>query len=141
MRKVLVWAVGIVVGLGVAVFALQMLASETGEVVVLRVNAEDAESTTRLWVVEHDGDLWLRGSPQAGWRLRLASAPQAELERHGQRLACVAEPDPKLSERINDLMAEKYGWRDRVIETLVGSRDGAIPMRLRCHAATAAAAP
>jgi len=37
-------------------------------------------------------------------------------------------------------MAAKYGWRDRVIEALVGGRDEDIPMRLRC-AAMAAGAP
>ena len=134
MRKFLGWSVGLLLALVLGVFALQMIASETGEVVVLHSLEDGTEVTTRLWVVEYDGDLWLRGGPDSGWRLRVVEVPSVALERQGQRLICDAEAAPALRDRINALMAEKYGWRDRVIEALVGGRDQDIPMRLRCTA-------
>ena len=60
VRKILGWSFGLVVVLLVGIFAAQMIASETGEVVVLHTRDAAGETTTRLWVVEHDGDLWLR---------------------------------------------------------------------------------
>jgi hypothetical protein len=134
MRKIIGWAIGLLLAVAVGVFGLQVIASETGEVVVLHTTAAGTESTTRLWVVEFDGDLWLRGGADSGWRQRLVDAGRAELERQGRRLACDAEAVPAEIERINALMAEKYGWRDRVIEVLVGGRAEDIPMRLRCAA-------
>ena len=47
---------------------VQGIASETGEVVVLTTveQASGDTATTRLWVVEHDNTLWLRGSASVG---------------------------------------------------------------------------
>ena len=141
MRKVLGWSFGVLAALLVGVFVAQMIASETGEVVVLHTRDGAGEKTTRLWVVEHDGDLWLRsGGGASGWYERVETHPRVGLERHGRRLECTAEPTPASGTIINSLMAEKYGWRDDLIGVLVGGRDAAIPVRLRCEAPAPAAA-
>jgi hypothetical protein len=55
--------VGSIFGLLLLIVLLQGVASETGEVVVLTSvdQATSAPTTTRLWVVDHDGAMWLRG--------------------------------------------------------------------------------
>tara|TARA_Y200000002_G_scaffold164150_1_gene135461 strand:- start:2045 stop:2203 length:159 start_codon:yes stop_codon:yes gene_type:complete len=47
----------------VVIVLLQGVASETGEIVVLTSvdQATSAHTTTRLWVVDHDGGMWPRG--------------------------------------------------------------------------------
>ena len=54
---------GSVFALLLFVVLLQGVASETGEVVVLTSvgQATGAATTTGLWVVDHDGAMWLRG--------------------------------------------------------------------------------
>ena len=66
--KLLGKLIGTVFALVVAIFMLQGIASETGEVVVLTTveQARGDTATSRLWVVEHDNTLWLRGSAQSG---------------------------------------------------------------------------
>lgn len=132
MRRFLGWTIGLVLAAAFAVFGLQMVASETGEVVVLHTTADGAQQTTRLWVVELDGDLWLRsGGGDSGWYARLVAEPRVGLEREGRLASYTAEPEPSRRDAINAAMREKYGWRDRVIELLVGGRDAAVPVRLR----------
>ena len=60
-------------------FGLIMLASESGEVVVLESQDDQGEvQSTRLWVVDHDGSMWLRaGDDQSGWYQRLMNNVQA----------------------------------------------------------------
>ena len=103
--------------------AVQMVAAETGEVAVLYVT--DAQGTvheTRVWIVDRDGALFIRGGSQAGgWSERAAAHPSVELERDGQRRAYQAMPQASESTRkqINGLFAEKYGWRDAYISYFV----------------------
>jgi len=135
MRKWLGWSLGALFGLFAGLFLLQIIASESGEVVVLHTAEGAGTATTRLWVVEHDGDLWLRsGGGESGWYARLQADARIKLERGGRTLLCVAEPEPAMRDVINDLMAAKYGWRDRVIGIMVGGRDAAIPVRVRSGA-------
>ena len=134
MRTVLV-GVGavfaVVLGLGVAFGAISMLASESGEVVVLHTADASGEAhTTRLWVVEHDGAWWLRaGSPDNAWLARLRERPEVEVERRGEARAFTAVPVPEARDPINDLMREKYGLADRWIDWTLG-REDAVPVRL-----------
>ncbi len=128
--RVLGWMVGALMLVLVVVFGLQVIASESGEVVVLHTDDDGRDATTRLWVVDHDGRQWLRASPDSGWFQRLQLSPRVELERQGQRGAYQALPDPTMAARINALMAEKYGWRDDVIAVLVGGREDAVAVGL-----------
>ncbi|MCC5884924.1 MAG: hypothetical protein JJT88_00650 [Gammaproteobacteria bacterium] len=130
MWKVMAWVAGVVFGLALAAFALQFVASESGEVVVLETRSGDGMARTRLWVVEDAGSLWLRGGPGSGWHQRVMADPLVAVERQGVRRSYRAHPEPTSSERIHSLMAAKYGWRDQVISWFVGDRSSDVPFRL-----------
>ncbi len=122
---------GALVALLLAVIVLEIIASESGEVVVVTTTGADGvEAETRLWVVDHDGSAWLRsGSPASGWYQRMQANPQITVERDGQEFTARIEPLPAMRDAINAEMAEKYGWADAYIGMLFG-RDDAIPIRL-----------
>jgi len=113
------------------VVALEIIASESGEVVVLHTQGSQGEAEeTRLWVVDHQGSAWLRsGSPASGWYQRLLANGQVRVERGEDAFTATAQPDVAQREVINARMAEKYGWADDYISLLFG-RDDAIPVRL-----------
>ena len=129
--RILMWVIGGLVGLLSTLGIAQLLASESGEVVVLTTrDGAEASHETRLWVVDHEGAPWLRaGADVQGWYLRLSAEPQVEVERSGTKTFYTALPEPALRERINGLMLVKYGWADQFIGVLFG-RDAAIPIRL-----------
>lgn len=122
---------GYAVLLIVLVFGLQIVASESGEVVVLTTTDETgAAQTTRLWVTDHDGSAWLRaGAEQQGWFQRLLKNPQIRVERAGVAAEYRASPEVAARDAINGLMAEKYGWADALIGMMFG-RDDSVPIRL-----------
>jgi hypothetical protein len=124
-------AVAALFGLFIVVMALQMIASESGEVVVLTtIDAAGAPEETRLWVVDYQGAAWLRaGSAGAGWYARLRESPSIHVRRDGIDTAYHAAPVPEATAEINRLMASKYGWADRYIGLLF-SRDDAVAIRL-----------
>jgi hypothetical protein len=128
--RLLAWLVGAVLMLAVGVGLLQIIASETGEVVVLTTLDGESARTTRLWVVDHDGGQWLRGGPGSGWYQRLLSQPAVELERGGETRSYLAEPVPAMAATINAQMAAKYGWRDRAVSLFSGDRSDAVTVRL-----------
>lgn len=131
MWKGLSWFIGAVLGLALAAFALQIIASESGEVVVLETRAGDSFASTRLWVVEDEGWLWLRsGGEGSGWYRRLVADPNVTLKRAGTQSAYRAHPQADRIQRINELMAAKYGWRDTVVGWFVGDRSHDVPVRL-----------
>ncbi|HEX7035646.1 MAG TPA: hypothetical protein VF210_07720 [Pseudomonadales bacterium] len=119
-----------VMALAVLYFGLQVFASEGGEVVVLYTG--DDEQATRLWVVDDAGAIWLRSGAggDSGWFRRLEDDPHVALERSGTRRRYLATPVPEMTGRINALMREKYGWRDRVISLTVAGREDAVAIRL-----------
>ncbi len=121
----------LVVWLFVGVMGLQMIASESGEVVVLSTRGDgDQAEETRLWVVDHEGHQYLRsGQEQAGWFVRLKAQSRIGLDRNGQRNAYDAVLHVEKRAVINDLMRTKYGWADEFIGFLFG-RDDATPIRL-----------
>jgi len=106
--------------------ASYVAAAESGEVVVL--HAGDTE--TRLWVVEHDGALWLRGDPGAGWVAALRADPEVVVDRADERRDFIAEPVPEELATINELMAEKYGRGHTYIGFFLGQWKDALPIRL-----------
>ena len=110
---------------------LQALASESGEVVSLTTHDHQGRTrVTRLWVVEYEGAEWLRaGSPGSTWFERLKENPKIELKRKSHTLFYHAVPVPSMRSTINQLMREKYGWRDRYVSFFY-SRDDAMPIRL-----------
>lgn len=128
--RILGWIVGVVMLVFVVVFGLQVVASESGEVVVLHTDDAGRDATTRLWVVDHDGRQWLRASTDSAWLARLQASPRVELERADRRSAYRASVEAGMADRINALMAQKYGWRDDVIAVLVGGREDAVAVSL-----------
>ena len=143
MKRIAI-GLGVVVTLVALVGLSQLLASESGEVVVLTTTQADGSAVqTRLWIVEHDGDVWLRiGQPGSGWHLRIQSEPDVDVERGGSSVAYRAEPVPDARGAINGLMREKYGWADWYIDALFDLGD-AVPIRLvpRPSSASSEAAP
>jgi hypothetical protein len=131
--KIVAWIFGGIVGLAVVVMLAQGVASESGEVAVLHtLDATGKDVTTRVWVVDHDDAQWLRaGSAESGWYTRLAAQPAIRVERADVIAEYTATPTPEARQIINDLMQDKYGWRDSLIGRMVGGRDGAIPIRLQ----------
>ncbi len=131
MAKATGWIVGVLAALALLVIGIQMIASETGEVVVLTTLEPEGEPVeTRLWVVDHQGDQYLRAKPRSGWYRRLLAGPAVRLRRGGHEVAYHAVPAPELRDVVNRLMREKYRWRDRYISLLVGTRDDAVPIRM-----------
>ena len=132
MKKVL-YVLGMVLGLFLLALVVQIVASETGEVVVLTSPAGQSgreERETRLWVVELDGVQYLRARPEAGWYQRLLVQPDLALQRAGRTGRYRAETRMEKAGELNRLMREKYGWRDRYIAMLMGGRDDAVPVAL-----------
>lgn len=117
----------------IAIVGLQMIASESGEVVVLHsTDAQGQSHETRLWVVDYEGSAFLRvGAGGSGWYSRLQGNPRARVERQGEAGDFVIVPRPQLSDAINDLMSEKYGWADSYISATVAERTGSIPLQLQ----------
>lgn len=132
MLKWLTRILGTLVGLVIVVVALEKIAAESGEVVVLHALDPGGEiATTRLWVVDHEGRQYLRtGADGSGWYSRLVANPDVELARGGELAPYRAVPESGLSDTINALMQQKYGWRDSLIGTMVGGREGSVPIRL-----------
>lgn len=132
MLKWTVRIFGGLLGLVVLVVAVEKIAAESAEVVVLHARDSAGEVvTTRLWVVDHEGRQYLRvGAGGFGWYARLTADPLVAVARGGDPMPYVAIPQPALSEAVNGLMHAKYGWRDSVIGAMVGGREGSIPIRL-----------
>ena len=125
----------VLVAVAVVMLVVQMLAGESGEVVVLHTfGSADAGGTaqeTRLWVVDHDGSQYLRaGAQMSGWYQSLLANPAVEVQREGVSHTYTAVPAVGQRARINDLMQAKYGWRESYIGTTLGGRDTAMPIRL-----------
>jgi hypothetical protein len=131
MLRIVLRVVVLLLLLLLAIGALEMVAAESGEVVVLRTtDVAGAPRETRLWVVDDGSHSWLRaGNEAAGWFLLLRERPDVEVVRGEQTLSVRAVPEPGARARINDLMRAKYGWADAYIGVLFG-RDDAVPIRL-----------
>jgi hypothetical protein len=128
--KTVSWMLGLLMALAVGFFGLQVIASESGEVVVLYTDDGGEAATTRLWVVDDEGHQWLRAGAESGWYARLTARPEVELERDGVRRRYLAQVEPAMTPRINQLMKDKYAWREDVVSVLAGSRDEAMAIRL-----------
>ena len=124
-------AVFLILGAGVLVVGAGLLAGELGgEVVRLRsFDAEGRGHDTRLWVVDDGGEIYLRGRPESRWFERVGSSPEVEVERSGRTGRFRAVPVQEWRDRVNRLMAEKYGWADQWIG-LQRNVDQTTPLRL-----------
>ncbi len=109
-----------------------MVASElAGETITLRsYRADGLAQETSLWVVEDQGQLWIRaGQPDSKWLARIRARPEVDVTRAGQEKHYRAVVVPGQLARINRLMAERYGWVDRALGMLRDS-SASVPIRL-----------
>ncbi len=130
--KYLLWAIAIPLGLALAFLLVQTLASERVEVVELYTTDESGEQqTTRLWVMDDEGYQYLRvGADGSGWFTRMLENEQFSVQRNGDTAIYTVVQRPDKSEKINAMMQEKYTWGDTFFATVLGSRDGSIPLEL-----------
>ena len=96
--------------------AVTLLALEGREVVQLRtVTPEGGVRSTRTWVADADGAMWVEAANvQRPFLLDLGAHPDIELVRGGTVLPVRAVVVPGLDahRKIRTLLAEKYGWAD-----------------------------
>jgi hypothetical protein len=108
------------------------VAGEQIEVVVLRsFDGEGRGHDTKLWVVDHDGGVWVRARrPHLSWLERIRKNARVELVREGETVPYQAQlvETPEARAVINAAMAEKYGWIDRWYELIL--RGDPRPIRL-----------
>ena len=130
--KILTWIFFSSVAIVVLFMIVQTIASERVEVVELHTMDDAGEAiTTRLWVMDHDGYQYLRvGADGSGWFSRIQANEQVEVTRGESTETYTTKSRPDKSEIINDLMQEKYTWGDSLLATLLGGRDGSIPIEL-----------
>ena len=128
---------GAVLVAAVLVFAMGM---DEGEVVTLiSVGDKDIQYETGLWMVEIDGQFYLRAdSPEAYWLQRIRLRPLVELSRDGQRSSYRATPssDPTIQQAVNRAMSEKYGRVNRML-TLVRDHTESVAILLEPSEAVA----
>lgn len=112
-------------------FMAQLAASETGEVVVLTTTDSNGDTAqTRLWVFDYEDNQYLRaGYPGSVWYNKLLANPSVIVVRDNLSNNYTAVPALELRDIGNQLMRDKYGWRDAYISLFFG-RDTSIPIRL-----------
>ncbi len=106
---------GLVVGLlYVVIYGSSEL---SGEVITLRTFHPDGLATaTSLWIVDDGARSYIRsGTPDSKWLARIETDSNVEIVRAGVTQAYRAVLVPKRRERVNGLMAEKYGWADSMM--------------------------
>ena len=130
--KYALWAIGVPASLALVFLAVQILASERVEVIDLFTTDELGEmQATRLWVMDDEGYQYLRvGSDGSGWFDRVLQNGGIKVRRNGTTASYTVVQRPDKSERINDMMQKKYTWGDTFFATMLGSRDGSIPLEL-----------
>lgn len=132
MRKLAI-GLGVTFAVLFAAFLFVVAISPSDELVVLVTQDADGKAhETTLWIVEDGGRLWLRsGNPTSSWLARLRSHPAVELDRMGERASYRAVPveTGEARERVNALMAEKYGASNGLVELFENTSES-VPVRL-----------
>ena len=116
--------------------AVTLIALEGREVVQLRtVTPEGGVRSTRTWVADADGAMWVEAANvQRPFLVDLRAHPDIELVRGGTVLPvrAVAVPGLDAHRKIRTLLAEKYGWADCWIGLLADtSRSEAVRLEPR----------
>ncbi len=106
---------------------------DVGELVTLRTQGPDgSQYETQLWVIDQEGELYLRAHfPGAKWLTRLRNHPEVELRRGDASDSFLALPvdDPEVRRAVNQAMAAKYGFADR-LASAVWNPEKSIPIHL-----------
>ena len=130
--KCLLWAISVPIGLVLVLLVVQTLAAVRVEVVDLCTTDDSGEvQSTRLWVMDDEGFQYLRvGADGSAWFSRILKNGEIDVGRNGVTATYTVVQRLDKSDRINDMMQEKYTWGDTFFATLLGSRDGSIPLEL-----------
>lgn len=99
--------------------------SERGEVVeLITQDANGEQFTTRLWIADLDGAMWLRADSGSGWYQHLvlhnAQRP-ATLLRGDATYSITSTSYPEMVKTLDTLMASKYGLGGTIVDALGGS--------------------
>lgn len=121
----LIRGLGAFFALIVVYLAFMFGVSERGEVVELTTQDANGEQfTTRLWIADLDGAMWLRADSGSGWYQRLV---QHNAQRPATLLRCDATYSitstsyPEMVKTLDTLMASKYGLGGTIVDALGGS--------------------
>ena len=119
LRAVLIPAVM----LAAVMIGITIVATESREVVVLLTrSAAGIERSTRVWVAEGDGALWIEAAnPERGFYADIRRDPHLRVRRRGAVRPYVAAPEPGEPghRRIRALLRAKYGWADWWLQHVV----------------------
>lgn len=129
--KLVVLVLALVIGLAVLVVLGHLAFIEIGkEVVTLRTPRPGGGfEETRLWVVDHDGAVWLHSAGD-DWLARFEGDPIVELRRDGEIRSYTARLAPADHPEIDRLLRAKYGLADRWVRFLAPCDDSVVPVRL-----------
>ena len=121
----LIRGLGAFFALIVVYLAFMFGVSERGEVVeLITQDANGEQFTTRLWIADLDGAMWLRADSGSGWYQRLvqhnAQRP-ATLLRGDATYSITSTSYPEMVKTLDTLMASKYGLGDTIVDALGGS--------------------
>ncbi len=117
--------------------ALGAIVIEKGEIVTLETrDAEGHPVTTRLWIVEIDGELYVRGPRHGHWIQNLRERPQVSLTR-GDEMAsyrAATVDGTALAVEVDRAVARKYGRAERWVDEIFNHTD---PIAVRLERSTA----
>ena len=128
MKAFLILLIAVPVLYGASVY----VASEYGGEVVTLSTADNIGRLveTNLWVVDFDGRPYVRaGSKNSGWIERIEATGDVELVRNGRTTEHFAEIVPDRTASVHVLMAEKYGFADRVVG-IMRDEEASVAVRL-----------
>ena len=131
LKRIFGLAVTLVVFAAATVYALSEIGPEV--VTVETFSPDGTPVSTRLWIVDAEGQPWLRAAlPWAGeWLHRMEERPRVVVHRVTgiREFDAVLVREPAAVERVGALMRAKYGLRDLLV-SLPGLVDGTVPVRL-----------
>jgi hypothetical protein len=134
MRRVAIGVAVLVAVLAVGYLGLRILFETSGEVVELRtLDTAGAAHASRVWIVEVDGQLYLRtGNSKSIWLNRLRENPRVNVTRRGVDTMYLATPldDAALRELVNAAVAAKYGAAEKILRLGILDPRHTVPIRL-----------
>ncbi len=131
MRWRTLFALAITAALAFAV--ITVVALEGVEAVDLRTTTSDGgQRTTRIWIAEEDGVLWIEAAnPDRPFLHDIEQHPTVELLRDGaiRKYRAVPVPGDDGHRTVRRLLRERYGWADRWV-ALLADTSGSVGIRL-----------
>jgi len=125
-----------VVGYLAGILVIGALLLDEGQVVTLLTQGDGREFETHLWIVDVDGQLYIRANrPDADWLERIDADPDVGLRwkdgigEEVHHFSARRVKDPSTRERVTRALAQKHGFADRV-RTFVAKDKNAVVLEL-----------